>query len=279
MPLNITREQAALLEPYLAEPMATPQSMFGIAPPAPTTSYFTPVPTGNYGGRGGYDPYAINAKAAEYRMAQDAEMQAQQLFQQVGLIDPADPSYLAKRQQLITQLPLATRNPMGKSAIDALDFTYAQSRQNPNRGLEERAAIAGVLPEEIAQFRMPNGQVDTVALGNLVGERTRANRPKKAEYSQLDREVRALTKTAEGLDKIGKGGTSQAKMIKSQLEQKSYDLARQNGVPIEAVAVAAPAQPAATTPALPRVNSPDEARKLPSGTQFIDSNGTIRRVP
>ena len=55
--------------------------------------------------------------------------------------------------------------------------------------------------------------------------------------------------------------------------------APQIGMPKGGAPSAAPAAPQRTGGPLPRVNTPEEAAALPSGTRFIDPNGVIRQVP
>ncbi len=162
MPLPSTYEDALALEPFLADP--TPQSVFGLPPPQPTTNFFG----GGFGGAqpssgGGFDYANMRVKGGvrmpdqsvhqqrlqKLQMEQQAQQQAAVVGQILQGVDPTSEQYPQIRAQIATRFPLAYASPMAKHAIDTFDALNKQAMADPNRGFRNQLALQGIAPEQL----------------------------------------------------------------------------------------------------------------------------------
>lgn len=274
MPLPATVQEARYLEPYLALPAQTEASqLFALPPQEPATRMFTQS-NGRYGGR---NQYAELQRAEQYRMELEARQQAMLLREKFAVIDPTQPDYPQQRMQALQQFPLAVADPVGDTIVKSGDFLFEKStRRNPNQSIMERAALQGVRPEEILAFTDQNGEVDTVGLAALAGERQRALKP---TVNPIDKEIRALSTEFKNLESASLDRTPQGKALKAKL---AAAVATKYGIDptVAPATTAAPATAPATAPAatpdtseLPFISTAEEAAALPSGTRFMTKKG------
>jgi len=269
MPLPSTREGALLLEPFLEDPNA-PQAVFGLPMSQPQTQYFTPLQGAGsmgYGGRGRYDPLGAREKMVEYQMRAEAEQHAAQAFQALQAVDPSAPDYVNKRTQIAAAFPLAAQDPRGKAVIEAYDYAYKAAQQDPQKAYRQQLALSGVTPEEFAIVK------DPIALGNIAHQRKLEERPeRRVGKSVEEQELDGLRKAYKDANDFGLGSS-----VKKAIEDRYQEL--QGKLRPQVFQPAAPTTQPTATPSLPRMSSPDEAMKLPPGTQFIDNEGKIRIRP
>lgn len=241
MAIPLTAEQEALIDPLLAFPPpqdVTPQVMFGLPPPMPTTNFF-----GRLGGRG-VDPLLQQSRMQEFMMQQEAERQAALLGRELSGVDPMSPEYPLVKQQLVMQYPMALNSRTGQNLLRTTDYTFERGRQpSPDRSLIEQASLNGVTAEEIASLTGPDGRVNTVALGNLIGERKRALTPQRSQRNPLDSEIDSLTKQFKFLEDTGQFDSPVYKALQGQISQK---MAERWGTPV-APTVAPAAAPGKVT--------------------------------
>lgn len=253
----------------------TPQSFFNLPPPIPTTRFFG----GAFGGRRSsrLDPFEQQERYRRALIEQQAEQQAAELGKQLAGLDPTAQDAPQQRLRLVTQLPLSQSSTTGRSLLNAWDETAKMVRgeKRDYAGEKEQELIgqlaeAGATPEEIEAVHDSSGRVNSILARRTLGELKRLNERKT---ETIDDEIKRLENTIQFKSEKLLGSTNQA-LTNTAAEEARLQQLYQQRLGVQAPQ-ATPVAPQPINASLIRVNTPEEARALPPGTQFVTPDGKI----